>query len=445
MHKNYFRLICFLLLSMLFSNGMQAEENLQFRFIRQIEEAEDFIYKEVTTTQGGELAALLGEDANNIDSLVVLGPINNDDFTTMWSASFEGRLSAINLEHAHVEGGCIPNHAFFNSFAQLSEDMSVVYAIHLRRIILPDDIIGIDKFAFSYCINLENVNIPPKLQYVGMCAFSDCIKLHTEKMVFAEGLEKIGENAFFNCNCLSGAEVLLPSTIKEIGNSAFYNTGISSINLPEGLESLGMSTFYRCKLREITIPTSCVINEGYAMFMLNTELESIQLPEGLSQIHENFLAYCSNLKRVNIPSTVKKIDEYALIGTSSLEELSFPSSLEVIGEYSCNNMTNLKRIYCAAIEPPVCQRTGSAFGNSSTPVDIPIYVPVGSAEKYRTANGWNYFTNYVELDEFPGTTSISNIKANDRTSETYDLSGRRLLSPRNGVMYIKDGKLHLPR
>ena len=40
------------------------------------------------------------------------------------------------------------------------------------------------------------------------------------------------------------------------------------------------------------------------------------------------------------------------------------------------------------------------FGGS-TPSDIPVYVPIGSGEKYREAFGWNYFTNIIETDKFP--------------------------------------------
>ena len=59
-----------------------------------------------------------------------------------------------------------------------------------------------------------------------------------------------------------------------------------------------------------------------------------------------------------------------------------------------------------ASEPPVCEEStlnpgNTPFGdyepvpNLSTPNDIPVYVPVGTAEKYRKAWGWDYFTNFI--------------------------------------------------
>lgn len=57
-------------------------------------------YKDVTVTAPGTLAQALGSDADIIDSLVVRGPINDNDFNTIWSATFHGNLAVVNLEHA---------------------------------------------------------------------------------------------------------------------------------------------------------------------------------------------------------------------------------------------------------------------------------------------------------------------------------------------------------
>ena len=56
--------------------------------------------------------------------------------------------------------------------------------------------------------------------------------------------------------------------------------------------------------------------------------------------------------------------------------------------------------------PPVCYydpmvNFGDESFGGSTPSDIPVYVPIGSGEKYREAFGWNYFTNIIETDKFP--------------------------------------------
>ena len=57
-----------------------------------------------------------------------------------------------------------------------------------------------------------------------------------------------------------------------------------------------------------------------------------------------------------------------------------------------------------AAEPPVCKvnmNSGATPFYPGTPNDIPVYVPTGTAEKYRNAKGWDYFTNFIETDDFP--------------------------------------------
>ena len=46
----------------------------------------------------GQLEQVLGDKWDTIDSLVVHGPINEADFTTLWKCSFEGKLTVLNLE-----------------------------------------------------------------------------------------------------------------------------------------------------------------------------------------------------------------------------------------------------------------------------------------------------------------------------------------------------------
>ena len=62
----------------------------------------------------GELEQVLGDKWDKIDSLVVHGPINKDDFKIMWKCSFEGKLTVLNLEDTQIEGRKIPDCALFN-------------------------------------------------------------------------------------------------------------------------------------------------------------------------------------------------------------------------------------------------------------------------------------------------------------------------------------------
>uniref|UniRef100_UPI004029A129 leucine-rich repeat protein n=1 Tax=Prevotella sp. TaxID=59823 RepID=UPI004029A129 len=425
------------------------------------------------TSKAGNLAGALGDNIYNVDSLVVRGTVDAADIRTLWDASFKGRLSVINLENAEIENGIIPEDAFWHQKEQLDPSWEFINTIHLRRIILPDGVKRIEEMAFSYCINLEEVNIPSSLQYLGTYAFSDCVNLKTDPLVFSEGFERFGNLVFQNCRSLTG-EVVLPSTIKEIGDGAFFCSKISSINLPEGLEKIGDAAFYACRLKEVWIPNSCQTIAGTNTFQQNYPLKKIHLPEGLGRIPSCFANDCWDLQEVNIPSTVKSIDRAAFeqckslkkinlpdgletiereafYHCDSLEQIIFPATLNFLGQECCSYMPGLKRIYCMSSEPPVCKESTLNPGNSPfgkynsdfylrTPNDIPIYVPVGTAEKYRNAWGWDYFTNFIETDDFP--TAIHNVTTEHYDSKNcvYDLMGRKVINPQKGQVYIKNGK-----
>jgi len=431
-------------------------------------------YKDVTTSHSGELASLLGEEVNGIDSLVVRGPINSDDFYTMWQASFYGNLSVINLENANVENGVVPKDAFWHQSEQLEPDGQYIDCIHLRRIIFPEGVVEIGNGAFSYCIYLEVINIPSTLRHLNNYAFSDCIRLKTDPLVFPEGMEEIANMAFLNCRSLTG-EVVLPSTMKTIGNGSFFSCKITKVNLPEGLKEIGDAAFYACRLKEIHIPNSCLDLTGSSHVQLNLGLEKIHLPEGITTIPSLFACYCRDLKEVNIPASVKviknsafeyckplrflclpegleRIEGDAFYYVSSLEEVVFPSTLKSLGDNAFDYCRNLKRVYCAATIPPTCEDNpinpgDTPFGSYNdnelqASRDIPLYVPIGSAELYRNIRGWDFFRNIIETDEFPETTSIHSKTIEPETCRDmyYDLNGRKIDVPVKGRIFDLQGR-----
>jgi len=133
-------------------------------------------------------------------------------------------------------------------------------------------------------------------------------------------------------------------------------------------------------LEKVNIPNSVTVIEVDA-FGSDVKLKPIDLPEGLKRIEQDALWYCA------------------------IDSIVFPASLEYLGGGSCANWKYIKKIYSLAPNPPYCaeDRANPSKGpfHGYTPNDIPLYVPIGSGEKYRQAFGWNYFTNIIETDKFP--------------------------------------------
>ena len=165
-------------------------QSCQFLSKRAPDETHEFTWKEVTTTRGGELAEILGDQLRSVDSLVVKGNVNDDDFHTMWDASLHGNLSVINLENAVVENNAIPDNAFYHANEQYEGDSNErFYYIALRRIILPEGLEKIGNSAFYQAYALRQVNFPSSLRYLGEYAFN-ATKLEMNPLVIPKGLRR---------------------------------------------------------------------------------------------------------------------------------------------------------------------------------------------------------------------------------------------------------------
>lgn len=436
----------------------------------------EMTFRDVTLSEEGTLESVLGDDILHIDSLVVRGPVNASDLHTMWACSFYGGTTVINLEYAVIQGNKLPRDAFWYQSEQYTPGAEYINCIPLRRIILPEGLQEIGVMAFSYAIALEEVNFPSSLLTISRDCFSDCVSLSMDPLVIPEGVEEIGYGAFVNCRALTG-KVILPSAIKRIGGEAFFQSKISECNFPEGLEEIGDAAFYASRLKEAILPNTCQSLPGDSHFMLNYELEKARFPEGVKVIPESFvnncirmtefympesveeIGYgafwqCGALRELHLPGRLRSIGKEGLYYCKGLKTISFPATLEILGAESCDNWKNIKEIRCAAVIPPVCIESTvnpgwTPFGCydsdfiNRTPQDTPVYVPVGSADLYRNAWGWDYFTNYIETD-FSGIIETLSDKEDGR-DVIYDLYGRKVTTPVPDQLYIKNGKKFLPR
>ena len=374
----------------------------------------------------GELEQVLGEKWDKIDSLIVHGPINEADFTTMWKCSFEGKLTVLNLEHAQVESNKIPTRALYKVDRQVIDDprayQGVVY-LPIRHLILPEGIQEIGDFAFSR-MRLEQVNLPKSLRKLGRSCFSSCHWLNTDPLIIPEGITSIPPQCFINCQCFK--KLVLPSTLKTIEGAAFYNTRVEEANFPEGLEYIKGLAFEGSDLKKAILPSTLKDLSEFT-FSMCPKLQEIKIPEGVTKIPLGFASWCHLLEEVNIPKSVtvievdafgsdvklKPIDlpeglkriEQDAFWYCAIDSIVFPASLEYLGGGSCANWKYIKKIYSLAPNPPYCAEDRANPGKGPfhgyTPNDIPLYVPIGSGEKYRQAFGWNYFTNIIETDKFP--------------------------------------------
>ena len=412
----------------------------------------------------GELEQVLGDKWDKIDSLIVHGPINKADFKTIVRCARDGSMRIVNLQYAQIENNKIPDFGF------VDRDKSR-FGNHLdiRRIILPDNITEFGEYAF-YGLTLETINIPSSLRKLGKNCFDENRWLSVNPLIIPEGVTEIPTQCFQFCYKLK--KVVLPSTIKTIGIFAFFDSSVDDMNFPEGLDSIGYLSMHGTRLTEVVLPKT-IRTIGYKTFASNFKLKKVVLPEGLTEIPDNLCSSCIELEKIVIPESVIKINTEAFsaclklktnlppklkwigsdaFSSSGLDSIVFPATMEYIGKEAFQDLTKLKKIYSMSPIPPVCYyNTMVNFGDGpfggSTPSDIPVYVPIGSGEKYREAFGWNYFTNIIETDKFP-TGIVSPKMSNNELCKVYGKDNELVIeipnllsSPIHYSIYSIDGTM----
>ena len=336
---------------------------------------------------------------------------------------------------------------------------------------LPDNIVEIGKSAFNY-MQLEEINFPPSLRKLNIYSFGNCHWLNVDPLIIPEGVIEIPTQCFVNCQNFK--KLVLPTTLRVIKQCAFYNTRMEEVVFPEGLECIEQAAFHGSgELKKAILPTTCFEIEGFAFSMCDS-LKELRFPEGVKKIPANFVSFCNVLEKVNIPETVEIIDDYAFqwcfalknikfpeglktIGHTAFhycnpDSIVFPESLQYIGGGSCRYWKNLKKIYSKSPIPPFCDEDPDNSGIYSfgglTSTDIPVYVPVGSADLYRNAQGWSYFNNFIETNNFP-TAGIYGVKTdNSNHSKVYWANGNLNIEILNDAklpihysVYTIDGKM----
>ncbi len=229
------------------------------------------------------------------------------------------------------------------------EELAFWECENLEKVELPDSLLSIETSAFNGCKRLAEINIPENCRVIESMAFSGCESL--EKIEFPQCIKKIGGSAFSCCNALT--EICISADLVDIGFGAFwkcanlkkaiikgnieksemegvfqYCTSLETVELPDEVTQIGYGMFKECKsLKTISLPTKLQIIARHA-FRFCTSLESITLPDGLSEIGGEAFDGCTSLKEITIPKSVRIIEDGAFDGCTALESVTVSRRFE---------------------------------------------------------------------------------------------------------------------
>lgn len=440
---------------------------------------------EVVTTAEGQLGELLSETGYAIDSLVVKGPVNEADIRAVNGAVAEAYIKVVDMKDAKVKEGKIPHDAF----VPYNNENRSYREPNLRRIILPEDIVEIGDNAFNHC-TAEIINLPKNVIKMGVNAFRGS-NVMFDRLVIPDGVTEIPIGCFSECPGIK--EIILPPTLQKMGAGAFSYTGIKEIKLPsniteisdalfkgsrlekitmpqsvvsigeeafydsdlrrivlhDGIKYVGKSSFYNNKLEEIIFPDT-EIEFGEDVFYGCDNLKRVAIPDWMTVIPRGMFSFCHGLENVIFPDGLKEISATAFWGSplkeinvqegletigdlsfslGDFESITLPASVKSIGRGAFNSVKPVKYIRSMAVEPPRCDKWNYPEIFAS---DIPVYVPVGSSDKYKAADNWSYFKNFIEVADF-STVGIDNVICREDTVlpvEVYTVAGRRVYAGR---------------
>ena len=175
---------------------------------------------------------------------------------------------------------------------------------------------------------------------------------------------------------------------------------ISSIRIAKGVTNVGEGAFAFFEGATSIKISNSVTSIGKGAFQDCSGLTSIEFPNSVTSIGTSAMNRCSSLKNIFIPHSVESIGNYAFYGCSELQSVVMGNSVTTIGKGGFGGCDKLETIKMLGEIPP------TAFDNTFSNYDATLYVPIGSAGIYRSADVW---TNFSLIEEFDAT-GIENVE-----------------------------------
>jgi len=257
--------------------------------------------------------------------------------------------------------------------------------LEIISIAIPNTIEYIGDCAFEYCRNLKSVNIPLSVVQCRFSAFGYCSNLED---VYYEGdlsswcrisfdggnwgeMNPLynGASLYIN-NSTKLTELVIPADITEVKPYTFVGcNSITSITIGDHVTKIGAMAFKNTTPTSVSVANSVQTIEKYA-FSGCSNLETANIPEGLTQISNCMFSSCKKLQSITIPESVQSIGDQAFSYCEALPSITIPGSVTSIGYAAFESCVGLTEV---TIPENVTEIGGSLFSHcaSLTSVNLP--------------------------------------------------------------------------
>ena len=173
-----------------------------------------------------------------------------------------------------------------------------------------------------------------------------------------------------------------------------YSTGLTSATVADGIEVVGNRTFRQCANLETVALPNTLTEIGPAVFQSCSKLANITIPESVTTIGEGAFAECTALTSINIPAGITRLEKDVLRNTG-LVSVEIPASVNYIGTYAfrdCESLTEIK------ILSPEFTIEINTFTNMTAPVPTKtIHVVNDEMKAYLESILSNYDMTYITV------------------------------------------------
>lgn len=319
---------------------------------------------------------------------------------------------------------------------------------------LSNNLTKIGNSAFSNCGFTGNLTIPNSVTEIGPYAFYMCSGFN-RNLTLSDNLKSIGDNAFSSCGKLK-AQITFPATLEKIGTDVFSGTtNIKSVkfqSLPQGINNIkqkdvilndasfisdqATGTVNNISYSRTITPTWGTLVLPYSLTLTGNEPYSLYAIESIST-DELVLSRLNGKVAAGTPCMVKRNGEQ--------EEMTFTANnatLNMTIQPIAVNELNFQGTYHAKkVTDGYIIRNGLLWDvaklKAASPETEAIMVGPFRSWLDGTTNGAAKLSIRVDDSATGIDDHISSLNADD--VEYYDLNGRRLTAPQQGINIMKRG------
>ena len=293
--------------------------------------------------------------------------------------------------------------------------------ITIHSISFSDSLTSIDSYAFEEQA-LTEVVIPASVKNFGNRAFANNLSLLRFEYN-GDGYCEIGDMILYNCKNLR--------YFKGVTKMLAYNDALDTVIVTYGY---ALTNFYTCTYIDNTLAYDTRLSGKYDE--RTKKIKTFFLPSQIEVIGDYLLCNAVELIGIIIPNKTKTIGKASFLNCSTLDSLVFMGDgIENIGDSAFCSCSQLAKISLKDTLPPIIE----AHTFEGVDRSIPIYVPLGSSQRYKEAPYWSEFYNFIEASP---ATCVDEVHVQHNAAKKVFLNGQ-LLIVNDDIIYNITG-LRLP-